>query len=187
MDIKTAGEKRLIQRLLVCQRHAVGRGRQQRRTAATDKKQQMIVRRQAGSKPHHRLACRQAARVRYRMRTGETRHARNLGMAFIGCDDDARRIAAAITNGRRHSGGGLAHGNHGGRVGLQLLHRRRRHPGGMPRGKGCIKCAAGKRPPICRRCHPTLSGSASSMAKARAFSTTFMPMATRVSSVADPR
>ncbi len=143
----------------------------------------------------HRRACLQSTFIWYRMRTGKTFQPRNFGMIFIIRDNHARAISQQISTlprRQRHRSRRLANRNHccGRRwhIAYSACGNLRR----MASRKGRIKRTACDLTPSIR-CfwrgirHATGSISACPAAKARAFSTTFIPIAVRVSIVADPR
>ena len=148
----------------------------------------MIICTQLVCRADHRLTGGKAARIRHRVGTGKAAHVVDFGKPLIMRHNNSRRSTTGIPHCLCHGRSGLANSDNISRRIIKPCHRLGSDCAGMASLKCARKSRAGSSMPAGQRHdQPALSGSAKPAAKARAFSTTFMPMATRVSSVADPR
>ena len=155
----------------------------------------MVIACQASSHLRHGRGRRQPPFIGNRMGACVTIHAIDNHEILIICDNDARNIRTDCTRtarGNRHRRRRLADGNDRCHRGGDFGHRTASQAGWMPgikrSGKGSTGCLLPALQIVSlSRHHVTGSIRSCPAAKARAFSTTFSPIAVRLSTVADPR
>ncbi|MNS82771.1 hypothetical protein D3C72_1165250 [compost metagenome] len=145
-DARAAAQQRLVDRLLVFQRQARGRRRQQRRAAAGNQAEYEVIGGQSLHGLDHALGGALAGGVGHRMGGFHHLDAPAVRAMAVTRDHQPRQLALPVRlHGLRHRGGGLARANHHGAALRRRRQVRRQAVGGADGRHGGIEQVAQQR------------------------------------------